>query len=460
MQTISLSIVPCRDRAVKRVIEFTEEQTLHDVHLAIQRALDLDNDHLYAFFLNNRPNDPTFEFGHIDSDARHRADESRLGAIGLAVKKRFVYVFDFGDDLRHDVQVVGFDRAEADVQYPHVVESIGVAPPQYSNTEDDEADGDAAWYESDGLGEGERDEDADDAEGDRPPQDEPPLRPELELLASRLRGLLENEDDERFMFDPRRYRRVGAPARMEEERHLALDVLSAAARDERALDDLSDAIGFDVAFWLTELPIDLSVAGRHDDAVELGSRLVEVLDSVVARRELPALLAAADRTDDAARLCVEILADDPHDPRTLFVDATISLARGDEARAESRLREALHWSGTDWDTRDTIAEDLAAVLRARGRAEDAERLDEAERRFRRETENRKRKRIGLPPLSEMREGPKIGRNDPCPCGSGRKYKKCCRGGDFDGEAFPLRTAYRGGIIPAIAVYWVGFRCGR
>ena len=21
--------------------------------------------------------------------------------------------------------------------------------------------------------------------------------------------------------------------------------------------------------------------------------------------------------------------------------------------------------------------------------------------------------------------PKIGRNDPCPCGSGKKYKKCC-----------------------------------
>ncbi len=24
-----------------------------------------------------------------------------------------------------------------------------------------------------------------------------------------------------------------------------------------------------------------------------------------------------------------------------------------------------------------------------------------------------------------RESPKIGRNDPCPCGSGKKYKKCC-----------------------------------
>ncbi|KPK34606.1 MAG: hypothetical protein AMK70_07030 [Nitrospira bacterium SG8_35_1] len=24
-----------------------------------------------------------------------------------------------------------------------------------------------------------------------------------------------------------------------------------------------------------------------------------------------------------------------------------------------------------------------------------------------------------------REGDKVGRNDPCPCGSGKKYKKCC-----------------------------------
>ena len=25
----------------------------------------------------------------------------------------------------------------------------------------------------------------------------------------------------------------------------------------------------------------------------------------------------------------------------------------------------------------------------------------------------------------VRSAPKIGRNDPCPCGSGKKYKKCC-----------------------------------
>jgi len=30
-----------------------------------------------------------------------------------------------------------------------------------------------------------------------------------------------------------------------------------------------------------------------------------------------------------------------------------------------------------------------------------------------------------PPVQFQRPNPKIGRNDPCPCGSGKKYKKCC-----------------------------------
>ncbi len=30
-----------------------------------------------------------------------------------------------------------------------------------------------------------------------------------------------------------------------------------------------------------------------------------------------------------------------------------------------------------------------------------------------------------PPSPIVRATPKVGRNDPCPCDSGRKYKKCC-----------------------------------
>ena len=44
-------------------------------------------------------------------------------------------------------------------------------------------------------------------------------------------------------------------------------------------------------------------------------------------------------------------------------------------------------------------------------------------------ENRKVDETGCsccPPRTPfVRATPKIGRNEPCPCGSGRKYKKCC-----------------------------------
>lgn len=33
------------------------------------------------------------------------------------------------------------------------------------------------------------------------------------------------------------------------------------------------------------------------------------------------------------------------------------------------------------------------------------------------------------PTTVVRTSPKVGRNDPCPCGSGKKYKKCCGAAD-------------------------------
>jgi preprotein translocase subunit SecA len=32
---------------------------------------------------------------------------------------------------------------------------------------------------------------------------------------------------------------------------------------------------------------------------------------------------------------------------------------------------------------------------------------------------------GSAPEPQRRKTKKVGRNDPCPCGSGKKYKKCC-----------------------------------
>ena len=34
-------------------------------------------------------------------------------------------------------------------------------------------------------------------------------------------------------------------------------------------------------------------------------------------------------------------------------------------------------------------------------------------------------RIPPTPAQMKRRPPKVGRNEPCPCGSGKKFKKCC-----------------------------------
>lgn len=48
---------------------------------------------------------------------------------------------------------------------------------------------------------------------------------------------------------------------------------------------------------------------------------------------------------------------------------------------------------------------------------------------------------------------KVGRNDPCPCGSGRKYKKCCQE-SFDEKDFHYRRLRRveGDLIPELFAY--------
>lgn len=58
---------------------------------------------------------------------------------------------------------------------------------------------------------------------------------------------------------------------------------------------------------------------------------------------------------------------------------------------------------------------------------------------RKRKEGERRLRTGQDWLKEpgpaVRPMPKVGRNQPCPCGSGKKYKKCCLG-EVQGPAHP------------------------
>jgi uncharacterized protein YchJ len=56
---------------------------------------------------------------------------------------------------------------------------------------------------------------------------------------------------------------------------------------------------------------------------------------------------------------------------------------------------------------------------------DAEAILERQRRWIEEADAELNRYGEEPGETYVRDRPKVGRNDPCPCGSGRKYKKCC-----------------------------------
>ncbi len=98
--------------------------------------------------------------------------------------------------------------------------------------------------------------------------------------------------------------------------------------------------------------------------------------------------------------------------------------RQDWNRCEQILREGFAMAGVR--DRADIADRLADACEAQGRSDEA--AD-----FRRQAKRRGASidGAGLPPLrgtsTPIATSRKVGRNEPCPCGSGKKFKKCCGG---------------------------------
>jgi hypothetical protein len=126
---------------VWRRIEIRGDQTLDDLHLAIQDAFGWDNDHMYAFFLSNKAWDPKTEY-QGNPLGEGNAGITAIYSLDLRARKQFLYIFDFGDDLRHRIKVeaVVKNGAEAGVEYPRVIESHGAAPSQYPEGDDEDKD--------------------------------------------------------------------------------------------------------------------------------------------------------------------------------------------------------------------------------------------------------------------------------------------------------------------------------
>ena len=78
------------------------------------------------------------------------------------------------------------------------------------------------------------------------------------------------------------------------------------------------------------------------------------------------------------------------------------------------------------DDRSAILDRMIRLFRDAGKNAEADAL-EAEEQNRLDAQHRREQEERARWTPVVRQGPKVGRNDPCPCGSGKKYKKCCLG---------------------------------
>jgi hypothetical protein len=119
-------------KEICRTIELRSEQTLDDLHFAIQRAIGWDADHLYSFYMNGRLEDRRYAFAcPVEDDRPPWTDKAVIGELGLTLKHKFLYYFDYGDSHEFEVEVVGIYPQAEPGEYPRVVDSRGEAPSQY-----------------------------------------------------------------------------------------------------------------------------------------------------------------------------------------------------------------------------------------------------------------------------------------------------------------------------------------
>lgn len=143
-----------------------------------------------------------------------------------------------------------------------------------------------------------------------------------------------------------------------------------------------------------------------------------------------AKLAADEEEDWSLRLCLgNTLLDFPREEyRPLLENLAGRQTRQDRHFSREEVRQAYSGEESEPEWRDWqdpwafYAPEAIARRQERWAEEDA-RVDVSD------TEDEDVFDEFEPTMPYIRDEPKVGRNDPCPCGSGKKYKKCCLGTD-------------------------------
>ncbi len=381
--TLLFRATPWSDRSVRRVFELAPTHTLSQLHRCLVRELRLDGDHLWAFHLSGDWFDRGSEFDG-SPDFYGSAFVAEVGDLGLEPDDAIAYVCDFGDEQRVDVELLGYGREGEELVEPRVVLREGEARPRDAG----------AFLDEDPGG-------AEDAILSPVPHLEP-------CDAEEVRAALK-------AWDPGAADSAGRialdPARIAAAASAVLAVCPTAA----SVSSLSLSEGVRLDAWLGDALRSVAAHGDPEAALRIAERFASTIRMRHPWLQTAQAFAQAGRAGSARRaLEAGENADAPFHQSIRLAMAEVRLAIGDDPGAEADLRRLSSCRWPSPRVRPLAVAALAHVLERTVRNAEVGTLLAAER-----------ARLEAQAGVVRRAEPRVGRNDPCRCGSGKKSKKCC-----------------------------------
>jgi len=102
------------------LLEIPGNITLEELHQVISNEFNLESGHLYSFFTSGRFWDEDTEYCHPQADGRKKANRVKIGSLKLVEGSKFVYLYDYGDELKFELECKHIVQTEKGVVYPRV----------------------------------------------------------------------------------------------------------------------------------------------------------------------------------------------------------------------------------------------------------------------------------------------------------------------------------------------------
>lgn len=153
------------DKRTYRDILIRGDQTFAVLHEIIFRAFDRDEEHLYRFTIKkaipgmialnkafrdmgiSRRRDNSYETIEISApecdgddyycDRQYNAAKTMIRKFNFEPKQKFEYLFDFGDEWRHEIEVIAVLPPGPKGKYPVITNIKGASPAQYADYDED-----------------------------------------------------------------------------------------------------------------------------------------------------------------------------------------------------------------------------------------------------------------------------------------------------------------------------------